>query len=237
MIKEGGDKSSRRNNTYNDNSNLYIPIINKNSRKIVSPKRDKMMSVNTALYKDAETRRDNLEAERKRSQSQEKKNKSKKTTLNSSKKMLIKRYLLEFDEIALKLGIDEEPDSAIHYTQYLSLLQHMGFIPEENEIEAERIRMIWNIIQDQNSTQDNGNYCRKHSLKVILAAICGFDSKWMFRDYTKNQNVNPKAPKRSIIDLFSNDTCPVKLDIGCFIEGLFFLNHEEEADYIQRTFS
>ena len=138
---------------------------------MVSPKRDNKVSVNTALYMDAEIRRDNKEAERKRSQSQEKEKKVRKPTLNTSKKMLIKRYLLEFDEIALKLGIGEEPDSAIHYAQYLSLLQHMGFIPEENEIEAERIRMIWNIVQDQNSTQDNGSYCRKHSLKVILAAI------------------------------------------------------------------
>lgn len=120
--------------------------------------------------------------------------------------MLIKKYLIEFDEIALKLGISEEPESQVHYTQYLSLMHNMGFVPEENELEIDKLKMIWNIIQDQDLGDENRHYCRKHSLKVILAAICGFDSKWMFKEYTKGHNLNPKAPKRSVIDLFTNET-------------------------------
>ena len=217
----------------NRSHRAHVPNINKNSKRLITPKRSKNLSVNTALYKDAEVRRDSKAAEIKKSQSKERKQK---TTLNTSKKMLVKRYLLEFDEIAVKLGIGEEPESSVHYTQFKSLLQHMGFVPEDNEFETYKITMIWNIIQDQNN-EDTGNYWRKHSLKVILAAISGFDSKWMFKEYTKDQNFHTKAPKRSVIDLFSNETWPVKLDIGWFIEGLFFLNHQEEADYIQRMFS
>lgn len=81
-----------------------------------------------------------------------------------------------------------------------------------------------------------GDYCRKHSLKVILAAICGYKSRWMFKDHIKAQDVNKEAPKRGVIDLFTNENVAVKLDIGCFIEGLLFLNNHEEAEYLNRVF-
>lgn len=102
----------------------------------------------------------NKNTERKRSQSKEKEEleKRRKGTLNTSKKMLVKRYLIEFDEIALKLGIGEEPESQVHYTQFLSLMQHMGFVPEDSQLELDKLRMIWNIIQDQNSNDDIGHY-------------------------------------------------------------------------------
>ena len=58
----------------------------------------------------------------------------------------------------------------------------------------------------------------------------------MFKDYKRVQNLDKKAPKRSILDLQANENTAIKLDIGCFIEELLFLNHEEEADYINRTF-
>lgn len=72
--------------------------------------------------------------------------------------MLIKRYLIEFDEIALKLGIGEDPESQVHFTQFLSLMQNMGFAPEENELELDKLKMIWNIIQDQGSSDENSHY-------------------------------------------------------------------------------
>lgn len=59
----------------------------------------------------------------------------------------------------------------------------------------------------------------------------------MFKEYTKDQNVDAKQPKRSIIDLNGSESFPIKLDIGCFIEGLLFLNHQEEAEYLNRLFS
>ena len=236
LSKQDG-KERRINNITNES--VHIPSINKNSKRMITPKRSTNTSVNSALYKDAEVRREKRNTERKRSHSKEKEEmeKRRKGTLNTSKKMLIKKYLIEFDEIALKLGISEEPESQVHYTQFLSLMQHMGFVPEDSELELDKLKMIWNIIQDQNSNDDIGHYWRKHSLKVILAAVWGFDSRWMFKDYTKGQNVDQKAPKRSVIDLHSNETCPIKLDIGWFIEGLLFLNHREEADYIHRIFS
>ena len=83
LAKEG--EKQRRNKGNHHNSNSYIPNINKNSKRMVSPKRDNKVSVNTALYMDAEIRRDNKEAERKRSQSQEKEKKVRKPTLNTSK--------------------------------------------------------------------------------------------------------------------------------------------------------
>lgn len=195
---------------------LHIPMISKNSKRLATPKRDKNTSVNSVLYKDAEVRREKHKEEKKRSKSREKESleKTRKGTLNTSKKMLIKRYLLEFDEISHKLGIGEDPESQIHYTQYLMLMQQLGFVGENTEIDDDKLKMIWGVIQDQNDDQDSGLYCRKHSLKVLCAAICGFSSKWMFKEYTKGQNVQAKAPKRSIIDLYGNETVPVKLDIG-----------------------
>jgi hypothetical protein len=222
----------------NTSESLYIPVISKNSRKMATPKRNKNISINSVLYKDAQIRREKHEADKKRSKSRDKENlkKTKKGTLKTSRKMLIKRYLIEFDDIAHKLGVGEEPEESIHYTQYSMLMQLLGFIGDNAEVDNEKLKMIWGVIQDQYDDIDSGLYCRKHSLKVICAAICGFSSKWMFKEYTKGQNVETKAPKRSVIDLFAAEATPVKLDIGCFIEGLLFLNHQEEADYINRLF-
>lgn len=195
---------------------LYVPHINSKSKQLAATKRTKSNSINTILYKDAEARREKLKTERKRSRSKEKEQiaKAKKGTLQTSKKMLIKKYLIEFDEIAQKLGVGEEPESPIHYTQFIMLMQQLCFVNEETEPEIEKLKMIWGIVQDQETNADSGHYCRKHSLKVICAAICGFNSKWMFKEYTKGQNVHETAPKRSIIDLHGGENVPVKLDIG-----------------------
>lgn len=223
---------------YKDNESLHIPKINKKSRKIATPKRDKHISINTVLYNDAEIRKEKSRIQKQSSKSREKHKvaQQKKVTSKTSKKILIKKYLLEFDEIALKLGVGEDPESPIHYTQFIMLMQQFGFVSDQNEKDYDKLKMIWGIVQDQNSNEDSGNYCRKHSLKVICAAVCGFSTKWMFKDYTKGQDVKLKAPKRSAIDLYGVDSMQIKLDIGCFIETLLFLNHQEEADYIQRLF-
>lgn len=108
-------------------SNDSIPNISKKSRKIVTPRRDQGDTVNDALYKDAEVRREKQKSERKKSQSKEKEelNKTKKGLLKNSTKILIKKYLKEFDEISQKLGVGEEPESQIHYTQFLILMQKL----------------------------------------------------------------------------------------------------------------
>jgi hypothetical protein len=152
---------------------LHIPSINKTSKRLVTPKRSKAESINSSLYKDAATRRKKAKEYKKRSASREKAKlkKEKKGTLETSKKMLVKRYLIEFDEISQKLGIGEEPESAIHYTQYLMLMQQLGFVSEQTEQDNDKLKMIWGIIQDQGTDEEFGHYCRKHSLKVICAAI------------------------------------------------------------------
>lgn len=151
----------------------HVPKINRKSKKMATPKREQGTSINSALYKDAEVRRARKRAERKKSKDREKEKikKSKHGTLKSSKKMLIKKYLIEFDEVAQKLGVMEEPEAQIHFTQFIILMQKLNFVAEDNEADLDRLKMIWSIIQDQESSDDNGHYCRKHSLKVVLAAI------------------------------------------------------------------
>lgn len=70
--------------------------------------------------------------------------------LKSSQKMLIKKYLIEFDNISYKLGIGAEPDSPIHYTQFLTLMQQMCFVSEDHDTETDKLKVIWGMIQDQN---------------------------------------------------------------------------------------
>ncbi|CAI2374770.1 unnamed protein product [Moneuplotes crassus] len=205
---------------------------------MATPKRQDNLSVNDSLYQDAERRRQRQQDHLRTSKSKEKQKyqQQRERPSNRSRKILIKKYLIEFDGISQKLGVGGDPESPIHYTQYIMLMQQLGLVSDQNETDLDKLKMVWGIIQDQNSDQDTGHYCRKHSLKVICAAICGFKTKWMFRDYTRGQNVKAKAPKRSVIDL-NGDQSGIKLDIGCFIEGLFFLNHKEECGYVQRLFS
>lgn len=148
---------------------LYVPKISKNSRKLATPKRDISTSVNNALYKDAIVRRERQKSERKRSISKEKEKyeKEKKGTLKTSKKMLIKKYLIEFDQIARKLGVQDEPEAQIHFTQFIMLMQQLGFVSEESESDMDKLKVLWGIIQDQSEDEESGHYCRKHSLKVI----------------------------------------------------------------------
>ena len=83
--------------------------------------------------------------------------------MKNSKKILIKKYLKEFDDIAQKLGVGDEPESQIHYTQFLILMQKMCFVHEDNQNDEDMLKTIWSIIHNQNGD----NYCRKHSLKVV----------------------------------------------------------------------
>lgn len=85
--------------------------------------------------------------------------------------MLIKKYLIEFDDVAQKLGVGDEPESPIHFAQYIMLMQQLGFVSEESEKDMDKLKFIWGIIQDQEANEDTGHYCRKHSLKVMCAAI------------------------------------------------------------------
>jgi hypothetical protein len=195
---------------------LYIPKISKHSKKIATPKRNKNLSINNALYQDAQIRRERQKSERKRSLSNEKAKLKKQSNgiLKSSQKMLIKRYLLEFDQISEKLGVGDDPESPIHYTQFIMLMQQLSFISEESESDMEKLKLIWAVIQNQDSQEESGHYCRKHSLKVICGAICGFNSKWMFKDYTQGQDVDTQAIKKGVIDLYADENAQVKLGIG-----------------------
>ena len=141
------------------NESLHIPHINKKSRKIVTPKRDKSTSINTTLYRDAEVRRERQKEEKRRSKSREKEkiSKQKKGTSKTSKTMLVKRYLIEFDNVAQKLGVSEEPESSIHYTQYIMLMQQLGFVSDQVDNNDDKLKMIWRIVQDQNNN-DSGYY-------------------------------------------------------------------------------
>jgi hypothetical protein len=156
-------------NRHMASESLYVPKISKNSRKLATPKRDTSTSVNNALYKDAVVRRERQKSERKRSMSKEKEkySKDKKGTLKTSKKILIKKYLIEFDRIAQKLGVQDEPEAQIHFTQFIMLMQQLGFVSEESESDMDKIKVLWGIIQDQDENEESGHYCRKHSLKVI----------------------------------------------------------------------
>jgi len=42
------------------------------------------------------------------------------------------------------------------------------------------MNQIWTLINDEN------DYSHKHSLKVILAAIMGFNSSWMYSSHVAN---------------------------------------------------
>jgi len=72
--------------------------------------------------------------------------------------MLVKKYLIEFDNVAKKLGVLEDPEAQIHFTQFLILMQKLYFVSEDNEKDMDRLKMIWSIIQDQNSSDDSGHY-------------------------------------------------------------------------------
>ena len=134
--------------------------------------------------------------------------------------------------------MEDNPESDVSYNNFLSLVRKMDFIRDEDrlltDVEEQQLMQIWDIIRDE----EHERSCKKHSLKVLLAAIMGFNSKWMFTDHViQPQDASPLRMQSRAVHLTSNVSGrEMRVELGCFIEGLFFLKIEEEAEYIHKTF-
>ncbi len=98
---------------------------------------------------------------------------------------------------------------------------------------------MWDIIRDEKSTR----ITLKHSLKVALAAVMGFNSKWMFSNHVEQpEDRSPLKVTTRVVDFTAPERGMdrqgrrMRVEIGVFIERMFFLKMAEEADYLHRTF-
>ncbi len=104
----------------------------------------------------------------------------------------------------------------------------MHFV-SDNENQKSEQNQMWMFIQDEHSHL----ICRKHSLKVMLAAIMGFSSKWMFTAYLEQQ-ANLKVESRRVE--ITKDKRKLHVEIGTFVESMYFLKNEEEGTYLHKLF-
>ena len=115
--------------------------------------------------------------------------------------MLIKKFLTDFDQKASSLGIESAPESPISFEQFIILLRHLNFLsaPSETVIpqEQEQVSQIWSLIEDKRN-----NEAKKHSLKVVLAALNGYKTKWMFSSHVQGaEDVSPLKTNTRIVEI------------------------------------
>ena len=93
--------------------------------------------------------------------------------------------------------------------------------------EATLVLQLWDVIKEDHLS-------RKHSLKVALAAVLGFRAKWMFHDNIAH--VEGMATRTKVVELEDEQGQPVSAQVGCFVEGLFFLAAADGVDWLHKTF-
>lgn len=70
----------------------------------------------------------------------------------TSSKMLIKKFLRDFDDLSDEVGVGGNPESNISFSQYRLILKKMGFIGTESKEEQKKIDQIWLIIRDESNS-------------------------------------------------------------------------------------
>lgn len=98
--------------------------------------------------------------------------------------MLIKKFLRDFDDLSDEVGVGEQPESNVTFGQYKLILKKMHFIGTESKLEISLVDQVWAMIKDER----NSNITKKHSMKVILAAIMGYSSKWMYTSHVQKSS-------------------------------------------------
>lgn len=69
----------------------------------------------------------------------------------------------------------------------------------------------------------------------MLAAIMGYSSKWMYTSHVQETNRGDLRMSTRPIELNKNQK-KSKLELGCFIENLFFLKLIEESAFLHKNF-
>ena len=89
------------------------------------------------------------------------------------------------------------------------------------------VLQLWDVIKEDRLSH-------KHSLKVALAAVLGFNAKWMFHDSIAH--VEGMATQTKVVELVDEQGQPASAQVGCFVEGLFFLAAADEVAWLHKTF-